>query len=252
MSEENREVKELKTLLYGLFALVIVLLILGVVYRQIAKTKLQTANLHAKVRDLELTAIRAQMNPHFLYNSLNSIQNLVQQMKNDEAHRYLSKFAKLIRAILNHSSKDEITLSEELDILKEYIGIEQLRFDFEYEIETRDVDIYAFYVPPLLLQPIVENAIIHGLAGKKAGAELKIIISNEQNYICMEILDNGAGRDFLTPKPSGNGKGLAFSEERLKLISQKHNTEYQFEIKDLKKSDGSACGTSVKLCLESE
>jgi LytS/YehU family sensor histidine kinase len=101
------------------------------------------------MRELELTVIRTQMNPHFMYNCLNSIQNLVQKNQNEQAHLYLSKFASLVRQVLNNSKKEEIPLSKELDSVQEYIELEQLRFDFGFKLEVAEgVDLNAIFVPP--------------------------------------------------------------------------------------------------------
>ena len=221
-------------------------------YRKVTARRLRLARLNVKVQELELTAIRAQMNPHFLYNSLNSIQNLIQKKLVDEAYIYLSKFASLIRNVLKNSSKEEIPLYEELEMIKEYIKLEQLRFDFDFEvIIDKQVDLYSIYLPPLLLQPLVENAIIHGLAGRddKRKLKLKFNISGVQLFI--EILDNGIGREQKHKLTSG-GKGLKFSEERLNILTEKYGERYVLEVVDLYDDMNSPIGTLVKIIIPTE
>jgi LytS/YehU family sensor histidine kinase len=161
-------------------ALLIILITGGfgfIVYRQVSRRQLKRAELSRRMRELELTVIRTQMNPHFMYNCLNSIQNLVQKNQNEQAHLYLSKFASLVRQVLNNSKKEEIPLSKELDSVQEYIELEQLRFDFGFKLEVAEgVDLNAIFVPPMLLQPFVENANLHGLLLKKSDRLLVIRI----------------------------------------------------------------------------
>jgi LytS/YehU family sensor histidine kinase len=159
----------LKIIALSLLGIIILAGFAFIVYRQVSRRKLKRAELSRKMRELELTVIRTQMNPHFMYNCLNSIQNLVQKNQNEQAHLYLSKFASLVRQVLNNSKKEEIPLSKELDSVQEYIELEQLRFDFGFKLEVAEgVDLNAIFVPPMLLQPFVENAILHGLLLKNS------------------------------------------------------------------------------------
>lgn len=238
----------------SLIGVIIAIILTFIFYRNIAKRRIQKSELNNKMRELELTAIRAQMNPHFMYNCLNSIQNLVQKNQNDEAHLYLSKFASLIRRVLNTSKKEEVSLSEELATIREYIDLEKLRFDFEYQlIIDKNIDVVSVFVPPMLLQPFVENALLHGLLPKTENRVLCIRIYRKENGVCIDVDDNGVGRHASSlQESSGNGKGLQLSEERLKLIAEKYQTEFSLEIKDLISTDGLSLGTRVSLCFEEE
>jgi LytS/YehU family sensor histidine kinase len=128
-----------------------------------------------RLRELELTAIRSQMNPHFLFNCLNSVQNLVQKNMNREAHLYLADFAGLIRKVLQNSEKEEVPLEEELEMARQYVNLERLRFDFDFNMSVdKDIDTNNTMAPSMILQPFIENAIIHGLQNKSNNRKLKI------------------------------------------------------------------------------
>ncbi len=254
MSEENREINQLQNIVYILLGLFGFGLIGVLIFRNIASRKLRVASLNAQVRELELTAIRAQMNPHFLYNALNSIQNLLLKNQTDEAHSYLSRFASLIRSVLKHSSKEEISLHEELEMIKEYVHLEQLRFDFYFDLIIEEkLDLYSVFIPPLLLQPLVENAILHGLTHKKSDRKLSISIKTVEMNISLQIRDNGVGRNSnLSTGSDSTGKGLKFSEERLDLLSNKYGEKYSISITDLYNGGDQAIGTLVEIMLPYE
>jgi hypothetical protein len=150
-----------------------------------------------RLRELELTAIRSQMNPHFLFNSLNSVQNLVQQNKGREAHLYLADFAGLIRKVLQNSEKEEVSLAEELEMTEQYLNLEKLRFDFDFSIGVEQgIDIHNTTVPSMMLQPFAENAVIHGLQNKPENRRLKI-----------EVLKKGGGGGTGRGGGGGGGEG---------------------------------------------
>jgi sensor histidine kinase YesM len=223
-------------------------------YRMITKRRLQKSELNKRMRELELTAIRAQMNPHFMYNCLNSIQNLVQKNRNDEAHLYLSKFATLIRQVLNTSKKEEVSLAEELETINGYIDLEKLRFDFDYRLTIEDgIEPVSIFLPPMLLQPLVENALLHGLLPKPTNRKLEITIGKRDSRICILIEDNGIGRDASKYNTkSGNGKGLELTRERLTLMAGKYNTYYKMDIEDMTNPEGQSLGTRATICFEEE
>jgi len=225
-------------------------LIIWILYRRNTQRKIKASAVETKIRELELTAIRAQMNPHFMYNCLNSIQNLVQKKQTDEAHQYLSKFASLIRSVLNNSDKEEISLSTELEIINKYVELEKLRFNINYHVKAdENIDGYSIFIPPLILQPLVENAILHGLVPKQGERNLAINIFRNKPYkICVSIIDDGVGRTNYDKKSSSNGKGIHFSRERLKILSEKYGTDYSMEITDLQ----NPTGTKVEICFSEE
>lgn len=244
----------IKTSILILVGLLIAIGLSFIFYRIINKRRLQKSELNKRMRELELTAIRAQMNPHFMYNCLNSIQNLVQKNKNEEAHLYLSKFASLIRNALNTSKKEEISLNEELETLQGYIDLEKLRFEFDFRlIVNEDIDTISLFVPPMLLQPIVENALLHGLLPKPENRILTIDIEPNTHNICISVEDNGIGRiASQSINKTGNGKGLELTNERLTLMSNKYKIQYQMNIEDLTDSDNHPLGTRVTISIEEE
>ncbi|MGF7140733.1 histidine kinase [Roseimarinus sediminis] len=244
----------IRVTLIVLSGIIILISMIFLLYRGIMKRRLQKSEFNKKMRELELTAIRAQMNPHFMYNCLNSIQNMVQQHQNEAAHLYLSKFASLIRRTLNTSRKDEVSLHEELEAISEYIDLEKLRFDFSYVMNIDEsVDVYSVFVPPMLLQPFIENALLHGLLPKKDNRKIVLKVWKEENRVKIDLRDNGIGRKMAAEiSGNGNGKGLLLSKERLKLLSRIYGTDYEFYIEDLKDENNLPLGTKVSFCFTDE
>ena len=221
----------------------------------------QKNEIQAKEKELEalestIGKLLAQMNPHFVFNGLNSINAFIVNHKSHEAENYLLRFANLMRKTLDFSSKNLIRLDQEIAFLEEYLSIEKLRAgnQFEWRIEISDaVDTFDSEVPPMLLQPFVENAIWHGLSSKSAGGLLLIQFSQTENgdLICV-VDDNGVGRK-ATEKQRRNqatqheskGQGITFT--RLALYDKKYNTLSSFQIDDKLDEQGQACGTKVSL-----
>ena len=157
------------------------------------KTK---AELQQQATELEMQALRAQMNPHFIFNSLNSINRFILQNNKAQASEYLTKFSKLVRMILQNSQASLITLESELESLELYLELEALRFDyrFGYKISVpKDMDVDVLKVPPLIIQPYAENAIWHGLMHKEEKGQLDIEVSQENDLLFFRIADNGIG-----------------------------------------------------------
>jgi len=216
-----------------------ILLIISLVgflfYKIRMNRKLRKHNQEKRLRELQLAALRSQMNPHFLFNSLNSVQNLVQQNKSKEAHLYLSDFAGLIRKVLKNSDKEEVTLTEEIDTLQKYLNLEKLRFEFDYQIDIDDtIDPNLFMLPALILQPLAENALIHGLQHKKGEKKLSVRVTKSGNEIHIIIEDNGIGIDASKElKTNSNGIGLRMNEERIEMMKEKYGGNYSFKLTDL-------------------
>lgn len=162
----------------------------------------------------ELRALKAQMNPHFVFNSLNAINHLIRKSKSEDAANYLTKFARLFRGILDHSEREKITLKEELEFCRDYLSIEALRFDdsFRFEIES-DPALADFLVAPLTFQPFLENAIRHGLLPRQGERWVKLQVSVRGDRIVGRVEDNGVGRSAAGVGSSGFGIRLA--KERL-------------------------------------
>lgn len=214
--------------------------------------KTAIAKLETQVLEVEMKALRAQMNPHFLFNSLNSIKSLILRTKEKEASEYLSKFSTLLRSILNNSEKQKIKLSEEIEALELYTDLEALRFasDFNYQIQMdKTIDSSFIRIPPLILQPFVENAIWHGLLPKTSGnSKLNINIIRNGDFLFFEIEDNGVGRKKASALPKKENKksmGIEITKKRIKLL----NDENDIEIIDLVDNNQQALGTKVVIKL---
>lgn len=245
-----------KTLLLGIIwslgGLTLLFAVAFLVSRYRVRRKMKKQEQEKRLRELELTAIRSQMNPHFLFNSLNSVQNLIRQNRSEEANLYLSDFAGIIRKVMRNSEKEEISLAEELELVDQYLRVEKLRFDFEYAIQVEEqVDAPHLMIPPLLIQPFAENALLHGLQHKPAGRRLQISISKEGPQIRILIEDNGIGREAAEKQETEtNGKGIKMNTERLKILEEKYGGTYSIRITDLT-TEGES-GTRVEISLPDE
>jgi LytS/YehU family sensor histidine kinase len=214
----------------------------------IKKVKKET-EIKQTIMDLERRAVQAQMNPHFIFNALTSIQSLIVQNKNDKAQQFLVTFSRLVRTALNHSSLTYVPLSQELELIKNYLKIENLRFTdlFEYEIIIEDsIRQDEIEIPPMVIQPFLENAIEHGLLKKETQGFLSLHIKQVNEFILECIIeDNGIGRmkSGIVPKRKGReSKGINLVKDRLLII----NKNSKVEIIDLM-DNGESLGTRVKL-----
>jgi hypothetical protein len=204
--------------------------------------------------DSELKALRLHMNPHFIFNTLNSLQRYILKYDPLTANKYIAKLSQLMRWVMEYSDKQQISLQEEMDFLDLYIKLEQLRFEkaFIYKLEMASlVDVHDTFIPALVIQPFVENAIKYGLSGKTDGL-LQISLKREHNLIVVYITDNGAGREQVKREQMESGRttvstGIRYTEERLRLIAaNKHITPVI--ITDLYEKDR-ATGTRVELLI---
>jgi ligand-binding sensor domain-containing protein len=210
-----------------------------------------------KMSDMEMTALRAQMNPHFIFNSLNSIENFIMQNEKRLASDYLNKFASLVRMILENSRTQAVPLVQDMEAMQLYVDLERLRFEnkFGYFTEIDEVLLKGDYrVAPLLIQPFVENAIVHGLApSDKPGLYLKITVRLRNDFIHYTIEDNGIGRTESMAyarkyRPGHKSLGIGISRERIDLINRKHGTAGTLDIIDLY-DDRQPAGTRVILTI---
>ncbi len=218
--------------------------------------EIKEVNFKKQLGELELKALRAQINPHFLYNCMNSINRMILEKENENASRYLSKFSKLVRLILENAEKPRVTLQNELEMLESYINLESLRFKgkFSYSIVVDEsIDTDATFLPSMVLQPFVENAIWHGLVNKNNGEAgmIKISVNEENEILNCAIEDNGIGREAareIREKSVLKTKsmGMKITEERLKLIA-KEGWERLVKIIDLKDQLNHALGTRVEI-----
>lgn len=210
-----------------------------------------------KMTESRLQSLRLQMNPHFLFNALNSIQQMILSNEEMVATRYLSKFSKLLRTILVHSDREYVSLKEELEILNLYVELESIRFkdSFNYSIECDgEIDTDEIKLPTLLVQPFVENAIWHGLMHKEGERLLTVKFYERDESIECIVEDNGIGRERSgeTKLATGQGKkhtskGIAVSIERLNAMGNGNGQHGSLQIIDLKDENGNAKGTRVKI-----
>jgi hypothetical protein len=220
--------------------------------KQLAENAKQLAELQQQKTEVEMQALRAQMNPHFIFNCLNSINRFILTNETEAAANYLTKFSRLVRMVLSNSEEAFIPLEDELMSLRLYIDLEQLRFKnaFEYVIKIgNNVNPATIAIPPLLLQPFVENAIWHGLMNKGSDGKLEISIDLVNDFLCCTIADNGIGRTkafTIKSKSAEKNKsmGLQITKNRMALLNS-NSDEHNFTINDLIDENGNAKGTSV-------
>ncbi|MBO6516343.1 MAG: histidine kinase [Bacteroidia bacterium] len=240
------------------FRILVGLAIVGVILLYIRqRTKSISRSYKHRLVDLELKALRSQMNPHFIFNSLNSIQYFVLNNEPKEAYTYLTKFSHLMRMILQNSRVKYITLQEEYDWLFTYLDLEKLRMenqlDFSIEIDDR-LDKNHIYVPSMLIQPYVENAIIHGLLPKPENRKLAVSFSKHRDKLKCQIEDNGIGRKKSAELNASRTKkhksqGIQLTGERLEILTQDQSTSREFFILDLFDDNNEPIGTRVTLFL---
>jgi len=202
----------------------------------------------------ELKALRAQMDPHFIFNALNSMRKELLEGNLEGADTYLVRFSKLLRLILDTTRTPNIRLSDNIELLHLYIQIEQARQGnrFDYSITTKGVDPDATYVPGLILQPLAENAIVHGLYHKKNGhGKLQISFSKSKEALVIKVRDNGVGRlsGKVKTKPGHTSHAMAIIRETLDLTWQGRDVKNYFTIKDLMTKDNVIIGTEVTVLL---
>lgn len=222
--------------------------------QQVRKEERLKSEFNKKIAELESRALRAQMNPHFLFNSINSVKSLISQGHNDKATQYLTRFGQLIRQVLSNSEKPFVRLQEELEALRLYLEIEQLRFqNFNYEMSVEEnVNADFIEVPPLILQPYVENAIWHGLMHKSSGDRfLAVRVSRNGEYLRMVVQDNGIGRHKAQQmKMLGNarkgGMGMRLTGDRLNLLHRMYGQRVTVQVEDLF-DNNTPSGTRVEI-----
>lgn len=213
------------------------------------------AELQHRATELEMQALRAQMNPHFIFNCLTSINRFIFKNETKTASDYLTRFSRLIRMVLIHSQKKLITLEDELEMLRLYLEMERMRFknNFDYSITfTNTLDAGAVFIPPLLLQPFCENAIWHGLMHKEGKGHLNIEMSEHDKTLHCIITDDGIGRKKAAELRSKSAEkeksmGLKITTDRLALLNHEKNTDSFYWIEDILDDNKNVVGTKVEL-----
>jgi len=208
-----------------------------------------------QIAEAQLSALNAQMNPHFIFNCMNSIQKYILKNEKSKALDFLQNFSDLMRSVLDSSTKTTVTLDEEIRMLEKYILLEQQRLDhkFEYHLNIeKDLQTDFFEVPGMVIQPYIENAIWHGLMNREGKGELKLLFERENGSIRCTVEDNGIGRKKsaqLAEQSSIKRKsyGMAIAQKRLELISREDQAVPEIRIEDLVSADGTGTGTRVTL-----
>lgn len=255
LADENELVKtklekNKLALLFGLLGIILVSILFTVYDRH------KNLKQEKKILTLEQDMLRSQMNPHFIFNSLNSIKLYIINNEKENAVYYLNKFAKLIRKILVASSEKEIPLSDELDTMELYMNIENIRFSNAIEFKIligENVNTHNIKVPSLIIQPFLENAIWHGLSSKEEDKKIELKVEkNKKKHITISITDNGIGRK--ASREINNQKtlkrksvGISLTKERLANFSKRYTNMYTIKIEDLHDKQGRSSGTKVIL-----
>jgi tetratricopeptide (TPR) repeat protein len=245
------------TLVSAFTAILLLLLILIVVINRNLKKQKEIEFIKAKA-ELEQTALLAQMNPHFIFNSLNSIQYYILNRETEYAYDYLAKFGKLIRQVLTNSEQNTIALNKEIETLQMYIELEQRRlkhrFDFEINYPS-DFPAHDITIPTLLIQPFVENAIWHGIMNLEENKKGKLILNFnlKDKILSISIEDNGIGRKEAALRKNNDeyrSVGVLFTQKRIELIQAISKKQTRIVITDLMNSKGYASGTKVEVLME--
>jgi len=217
---------------------------------QLEKEEKEKVAIQEALIKAELKTLRNQLKPHFIYNCFAAILNFMEKMENEQAINYLKQFSELLGYVLDLSEQSSISLQKELEVIKNYVSLEQMRFPnkFTFDIKnTGAINLEAIMLPPLISQPFVENAIKHGLLPKEENRLLELGILHKNNAIQFYIEDNGMGRDkfLMKKKVTRGGRGIKISQERLVLFNKENNTHITVEIVDKVNKLGEPCGTLV-------
>lgn len=242
-----------RSLLFYILCALLTLAIFGTFfYIRIRRIRRQ-AEYDKRIKQSEVTAIKAQMNPHFVFNALNSLQNLVLKKDFESTNEYLGLFSDLIRKTLLHSGKDKISLAEEIEMLTLYLDLEKLRFRdsivIQFTVDLRTEDLEDIGLPPMLIQPYIENVFKHGLLHKEGSKQLKLTVKRNNNMLLVEIVDNGVGRKKAAALKSRNtniGFSSGANKKRMNLLSELYKEQLKVSIRDAF-PEQEDCGTYVLL-----
>jgi tetratricopeptide (TPR) repeat protein len=252
-----------KNVLKAILALTILVIITILAFFKASQTRQRNERIIAKqnaiilesqLKNWELTALRAQMNPHFIFNALSSIKSYILDNNNEQADYYLTRFAKLIRLILDNSSQNLVSLQKELQLVESYIELEQLRFEnkFTYDINIEtEISPMEVFIPSMIIQPFIENAIIHGFLHKDGKCYLQINVRQSERIVTIIVEDNGIGRSDAKARSQNifhESKGYKMTEQRLKALSQNRDENAAIVYKDLSDDTGNT-GTQVEIVI---
>jgi tetratricopeptide (TPR) repeat protein len=255
----NLKLDQQKYFTYGFSGFILLLLIIGALLYYQSKTaaKQKISEMNNRLSEITHANLRQQMNPHFIFNTLNSIQYYMYQHDKIATNNYLTKFSRLIRKILENSQHTLVPVKDELDVIQLYLELETLRFKekFTYEIIIdEEIDTLTYKIPTMLIQPYVENAVCHGLINKPDQGLLTIGMQLCNRHICCTIEDNGIGRKAamalkMQKDTPHNSLGTKITESRINITNALYGTDLKVIFTDLKDSENNARGTRVELQL---
>jgi tetratricopeptide (TPR) repeat protein len=257
LKEQKQEVRNARLIIIGLIVFVLLGITLAYFVLKLNKTRHVNDKNILEIKNLrtEQKMLKSQMNPHFVFNALNSIQAFITSNQTELASKYLANFAKLIRGFLENARSDQVLLVKEIELLKVYIELEQVRFDqkFDYDIFIDDeVEDEFISIPPLVIQPFVENAILHAFRNRSKG-KIDINFKMENEYLICEVDDDGIGREKAQTMKMGSKReslALKITQRRLESINEQYNVKAGFEIIDKKDQEtNESLGTKVVLKL---
>lgn len=234
---------------YGLMGALIILIILVIfIFRTLKKVQVRN-------KKIALQSLRREMNPHFIFNSLNSVNHFIATNNELEANQYLTRFSKLMRGVMENSAEDFIPFQQELDLLQNYLALEKTRFTdkFDYEIEVdENLNIQSLKVPGMLVQPFLENAIWHGLRYRTAKGFLKLSFKKDKQHLIIRIEDNGIGieesrKQKTQHQKTREGRGMKNTLERISLLNDLYRQDIECSITDKKTEPGVSVEISYKL-----
>jgi tetratricopeptide (TPR) repeat protein len=250
-------IKNQRLMIYGFSAFIVLTLAIGLLLFRGSKLKAKRriSEMNRKISEITQANLRQQMNPHFIFNTLNSIQYYMYQHDKLATNNYLTKFSSLMRKVLENSQHTSITIHDELDALNLYLELECIRFKdkFDYKINVdEEIDPLLFKVPTMLIQPFVENSICHGLMPGEGKGFIKIDLKLERDYISCTIEDNGIGREAAQKRKTKSGNnhnslGTQIVASRLDLVNALYSTSLKTIYTDLKNKDGDPEGTRVEI-----
>lgn len=227
--------------------------------RNIRKSEQEKVAYKYQMIELEANALRAQMNPHFIFNCLNSIKSLIQKNEQEKAISYLTTFSKLIRTVFQNSDKREITLYDEIETCRLYMQLESMRFGnkFRYRFDVDEgIDLKSVNVPSLIIQPFIENAIWHGIMPKEEQGSIGVRVNKSNDAVCCIIDDNGIGRKtskqnmFSSRDSSHQSKGEHLTQARLEIDNLINGRKTEVRIIDKQDENAKSLGTTVILTFK--
>ena len=246
----------------------LVLMAIGILIFLIVKLRVRAVRKQERIKaahekqllELEAKALRVQMNPHFIFNCLNSIKSLIQEKQTEKGVTYLTTFSKLIRTLFNNADKKDISLFDEIETCKLYLQLEAMRFDtkFSYAVNVdKNLDLKSVQVPALIIQPFIENAIWHGIVPKGEGGHVELSVMQKENSVEIVIDDNGIGREASRQNKSVSGlthnsKGVNLTQSRLELDNLLRQRKAKLEMIDKKDENGVAAGTKIIITISEE